>query len=253
MDPDSIDSNILHLRHAIQLLNIAKESSDQISCNIRRVVNILLKNAEYKEVPEVVEAAEVAEVVEAEVAEEKPLHIPPLPESVAGDSHSVASSARTATSARKRKLKFGRVLEIDESLIASASASTPGPACNFDNTDNTTDLTSSSIKRDFNLWVADLGILPGHIFYFGTDTFKLGMTKEGKASLTASTSNQKTVVGFSPSGAIKAFLKASGLIRDVDGWKRLTMYTEEGRIVNIGWEGWLQRRWDSSLNSFVLK
>ena len=239
MDPDSIDSNILHLRHAIQLLNIAKESSDQISCNIRRVVNILLKNAEYKEVPEVPGAAE------------KPLHIPPLPESVAGDSQSVASSARTATSARKRKLKFGRVLEIDESLIASAS--TPGPACNFDNTDNTTDLTSSSIKRDFNLWVADLGILPGHIFYFGTDTFKLGMTKEGKASLTASTSNQKTVVGFSPSGAIKAFLKASGLIRDVDGWKRLTMYTEEGRIVNIGWEGWLQRRWDSSLNSFVLK
>jgi len=240
MEPDSVDASIAYLRHAIQLLNIAKESSDEISSRIREVVNILLKNAEFKS------QKDVEPEVEPEV-EAKTTSIPPLPESVAGDTQSVASSARTATSARRRKLKFGRILEIDENLVES----TP-PSCAFEK-DNATDLTSSSVKRDFNLWVADLGILPGHIFYFGTDTFKLGMNKEGKATLTALTSNQKAVVGFSPSGAIKAFLKASGLIRDVDGWKRLTMYTEEGRIVNIAWEGWLQRRWDSTLNSFVLK
>jgi len=252
MEPDSVDASIAYLKHAIQLLNIAKESSDEISSRIREVVNILLKNAEFKSQKDVEPEfePEVEPEVEAKAeakAEAKTTSIPPLPESVAGDTQSVASSARTATSARRRKLKFGRILEIDENLVES-----PPPACAFE-TDNATDLTSSSVKRDFNLWVADLGILPGHIFYFGTDTFKLGMNKEGKATLTGITSNQKAVVGFSPSGAIKAFLKASGLIRDVDGWKRLTMYTEEGRIVNIAWEGWLQRRWDSNLNSFVLK
>ena len=252
MEPDSVDASIAYLKHAIQLLNIAKESSDEISSRIREVVNILLKNAEFKSQKDVEPEVEpefepdVKSSAEAK-AEAKTTSIPPLPESVAGDTQSVASSARTATSARRRKLKFGRILEIDENLVES-----PPPACAFE-TDNATDLTSSSVKRDFNLWVADLGILPGHIFYFGTDTFKLGMNKEGKATLTGITSNQKAVVGFSPSGAIKAFLKASGLIRDVDGWKRLTMYTEEGRIVNIAWEGWLQRRWDSNLNSFVLK
>ena len=244
MEPDSVDASIAYLKHAIQLLNIAKESSDEISSRIREVVNILLKNAEFKTQKDV--EPEVEPAAEPKV-EAKTTSIPPLPESVAGDTQSVASSARTSTTARRRKLKFGRILEIDENLVES----TP-PSCAFE-TDNATDLTSSSVKRDFNLWVADLGILPGQIFYFGTDTFKLGMNKEGKATLTALTSNQKAVVGFSPSGAIKAFLKASGLIRDVDGWKRLTMYTEEGRIVNIAWEGWLQRRWDSTLNSFVLK
>jgi hypothetical protein len=106
-------------------------------------------------------------------------------------------------------------------------------------------------KRNFSVWVNNLNLQPGHVFYFENTTFKLSY-KNSNAILTGTTSFMKTVTGHSPSGIIKEYLKACGLHRQVDGWKRLSMINEEGTLINIGWPGWLDREWDTRISNFRL-
>ena len=112
-------------------------------------------------------------------------------------------------------------------------------------------VSTTTGKRNFSVWVNNLNLQPGHVFYFENTTFKLSY-KNSNAILTGTTSFMKTVVGHSPSGVIKEYLKASGLHRHVDGWKRLSMINEEGTLVNIGWPGWLDREWDTRISNFRL-
>jgi len=112
-------------------------------------------------------------------------------------------------------------------------------------------VSTTTGKRNFSVWVNNLNLQPGHVFYFENTTFKLSY-KNSNAILTGTTSFMKTVVGHSPSGIIKEYLKACGLHRQVDGWKRLSMINEEGTLINIGWAGWLDRTWDTRISNFRL-
>ena len=112
-------------------------------------------------------------------------------------------------------------------------------------------VSTTTGKRNFSVWVNNLNLQPGHVFYFENTTFKLSY-KNSNAILTGTTSFMKTVTGHSPSGIIKEYLKACGLHRQVDGWKRLSMINEEGTLINIGWAGWLDRTWDTRISNFRL-
>jgi len=115
------------------------------------------------------------------------------------------------------------------------------------------DLTTSSgliARRNFTQWAKILNLQSGHLIYFGDVTFRLAYTKN-RATLTAQTRAAKTIIAYSPSGAIKAYLKSIGSSQaNVDGWKRMTMlYKDEYKP--IGWPDWLLYIWSPEQKEFV--
>jgi hypothetical protein len=103
--------------------------------------------------------------------------------------------------------------------------------------------TTSMSRRNFTCWAKTLNLPAGHSLYFGDVVFKLSYDKKNRATLTTQIRNGKTIVGYSPSGVIKAYLNSIGSVqKNVDGWKRLTMELE-GEKKEIGWIEWLQREW----------
>ena len=112
-------------------------------------------------------------------------------------------------------------------------------------------VTTATAKRNFSTWVKMLNLPAGHTLYHNTTHYRFTFEK-GRACLTTTTAAGKTVTGHSPSGAIKAYLKANGSTQQVDGWKKLSMYNEEGRLLPICWSGWLNRQWSPSTKTFQL-
>jgi hypothetical protein len=110
-------------------------------------------------------------------------------------------------------------------------------------------VTTATAKRNFSTWAKMLNIQSGHTLYHNTTHYTLSFEK-GRACLTTTTSAGKKITGHSPSGAIKAYLKANGSTQQVDGWKKLSMYNEEGRLLPICWTGWLLRQWSPSIKTF---
>jgi len=110
---------------------------------------------------------------------------------------------------------------------------------------------TNGVKRNFTIWARQLNLPSGHALYYGDTSFKLSYDKKDRAVLTTTTVNtSKKIIGYSPSGVIKAYLKASGCIRQVDGWRMMSMRTEEENLTRISWDGWLIREWDTSINNF---
>ena len=110
-------------------------------------------------------------------------------------------------------------------------------------------VTTATAKRNFSTWAKMLNIPVGHTLYHNTTHYRFSLEK-GRACLITLTAAGKTITGYSPSGAIKAYLKANGSIQQVDGWKKLSMYNEEGRLLPICWSGWLLRQWNPSTKRF---
>jgi hypothetical protein len=120
--------------------------------------------------------------------------------------------------------------------------------------------TVAASRRNFAQWAKTLNLQTGHLLYFGDVPFRLAYSK-ARATLTTQTHSGKIIVGYSPSGAIKAYLKAIGSLQtNVDGWKRMTMvlaspgpraqaYKEDYKP--IGWHDWLLLIWDANTKAFV--
>jgi hypothetical protein len=114
-------------------------------------------------------------------------------------------------------------------------------------------VSTNTSRRNFGIWAKSLNLPDGHPIYFGDTIFTFAFDKKGRATLTTKTANGKTIIGYSPSGAIKGFLKATDSKRkNVDGWRRLTMKNETHTVIHIGWPDWLLREWDPQENNFRL-
>ena len=117
--------------------------------------------------------------------------------------------------------------------------------------DDTDTISSTNARRNFTLWAKTLNLQSGHLIYFGDVPFRLSYDK-ARATLTAQTRTGKTIVGYSPSGAIKAYLKSIGSVQtNVDGWRRLTLPFEND-YKPIGWSEWMFRIWDIETGKFKL-
>lgn len=114
----------------------------------------------------------------------------------------------------------------------------------------TTNSASANARRNFTTWAKTLNLQSGHLIYFGDVVFRLAYDKS-RATLTTQTRSGKTIVGYSPSGAIKTYLKSIGSVQaNVDGWRRLTLPFGDD-YKPIGSSEWLLKRWDIEANSFV--
>ena len=117
--------------------------------------------------------------------------------------------------------------------------------------DDTETSASANARRNFTIWAKTLNLQSGHLIYFGDVPFRLSYDK-ARATLTTQTRAGKTIVGYSPSGAIKAYLKSIGSVQaNVDGWRRLTLAFEND-YKPIGWSDWILRVWDIEAGNFKL-
>jgi len=127
-----------------------------------------------------------------------------------------------------------------------------GTAPELNDTEETLTISTANARRNFTAWATSLNLQSGHTLYFGDVLFRLAYSK-GRATLSTQTRAGKTIVGYSASGAIKAYLKAIGSLQaNVDGWKRMTMITEKGESQAIGWPEWILRVWDIDAGKFKL-
>ena len=141
-----------------------------------------------------------------------------------------------------------------EELIAGTAPELNHPEDTQDtqDTQDTLTISTANARRNFTAWATSLNLQSGHTLYFGDVLFRLAYSK-GRASLTTQTRAGKTIVGYSASGAIKAYLKSIGSLQaNVDGWKRMSMTTEKGESQTIGWSEWVLRVWDIESGRFKL-
>jgi len=118
--------------------------------------------------------------------------------------------------------------------------------------EETLTISTANARRNFTSWATSLNLQQSQLLYFGDVSFRLAYDK-GRATLSTQTRAGKTIVGYSPSGAIKAYLKSIGSLQaNVDGWKRMTMLTEKGEAHPIGWAEWILRVWDNETGKFKL-
>ena len=120
--------------------------------------------------------------------------------------------------------------------------------------------TVAASRRNFAQWAKTLNLQTGHLLYFGDVPFRLAYSKT-RATLTTQTHAGKIIVGYSPSGAIKAYLKAIGSSQtNVDGWKRMSMALAspgprsqalKDDFKPIGWHEWFQLIWDVEKKAFI--
>jgi hypothetical protein len=110
--------------------------------------------------------------------------------------------------------------------------------------------TVAASRRNFAQWAKTLNLQTGHLLYFGDVPFRLAYSK-ARATLTTQTHSGKIIVGYSPSGAIKAYLKAIGSLQtNVDGWKRMSMLYKND-FKPIGWHEWFQLIWNVETKQFI--
>ena len=122
----------------------------------------------------------------------------------------------------------------------------------LNDTQDTLTISTANARRNFTAWATSLNLQSSHLLYFGDVLFRLAYDK-GRATLSTQTRAGKTIVGYSPSGAIKAYLKSIGSLQaNVDGWKRMTMITEKGETHPIGWSEWVLRVWDIEADKFKM-
>jgi hypothetical protein len=122
----------------------------------------------------------------------------------------------------------------------------------LNDTQDTLTISTANARRNFTAWATSLNLQSSHLLYFGDVSFRLAYDK-GRATLSTQTRAGKTIVGYSPSGAIKAYLKAIGSLQaNVDGWKRMMMITEKGETHPIGWSEWVLRVWDIEAEKFKM-
>lgn len=166
-------------------------------------------------------------------------------------SHILATSAETILKRVNQgltqfleKRKTISITEYEE-LIA-------GTAPELNDPEETLTISTANARRNFTAWATSLNLQSGHTLYFGDVLFRLAYSK-GRASLTSQTRAGKTIVGYSASGAIKAYLKSIGSLQaNVDGWKRMSMINEKGESQPIGWSEWVLRVWDIQTSRFKL-
>ena len=172
----------------------------------------------------------------------QPLTMPPLPESDEEEKHiSLAELEFQDTAPRFGPFHDVSVIEphtppfVEEPLPAFDSAT----------------LSTNTSRRNFGIWAKTLNLPEGHPMFFGDVKFTFAFDKKGRATLTTKTLNGKTIIGYSPSGAIKGYLKATDSKRtNVDGWRRISMQNENFNLIHIGWPDWLLREWDPDANNF---
>lgn len=157
----------------------------------------------------------------------------PLPISGASSTTSVGTSSEESAGAQEG---------------VQASICPPMSIATQDNLDSDT-VTTATAKRNFSTWTKMLNLPVGYTLYHNTTHYRFSLEK-GRACLITLTAAGKTITGYSPSGAIKAYLKSNGSNQQVDGWKKLSMYNEEGRLLPICWSGWLARQWNPSTKTF---
>ena len=117
---------------------------------------------------------------------------------------------------------------------------------------DTLTISTVNARRNFTAWATSLNLQSSHLLYFGDVLFRLAYDK-GRATLSTQTRAGKTIVGYSPSGVIKAYLKSIGSLQaNVDGWKRMSMINEKGESQTIGWSEWVLRVWDIESGRFKL-
>ena len=136
-----------------------------------------------------------------------------------------------------------------EQLIAGTE---PAEQLNDPQETLTVTTASANARRNFTAWATSLNLQQSQLLYFGDVLFRLAYDK-GRATLSTQTRAGKTIVGYSPSGVIKAYLKSIGSLQaNVDGWKRMTMITEKGESHPIGWSEWVLRIWDIESAKFKM-
>jgi len=115
-------------------------------------------------------------------------------------------------------------------------------------------VSTQSSKRDFRTWVLQRKLESGHPIYFGNEIFKLTIADD-KVKMSKVFGDGTVILATTPSGIINSYMmKTTGNKKPgIDGWKRLSMKTETGTMMSIGWSGWLERVWDSESKGFVFE
>jgi len=168
-------------------------------------------------------------------------------------SHILATSAETILKRVNQGLsEFLEKRPISITEYEQLIAGTAPEVNDLKDTQDTLTISTANARRNFTAWVTSLNLQSGHTLYFGDVLFRLAYSK-GRATLSTQTRAGKTIVGYSASGAIKAYLKAIGSLQaNVDGWKRMTMINEKGETHPIGWSEWVLRIWDIDTSRFKL-
>ena len=168
-------------------------------------------------------------------------------------SHILATSAETILKRVNQGLsEFLNKRPISITDYEELIAGTAPELNDLKDTQDTLTISTANARRNFTAWATSLNLQSGHTLYFGDVLFRLAYSK-GRASLTTQTRAGKTIVGYSASGAIKAYLKSIGSLQaNVDGWKRMSMITEKGESQTIGWPEWILRVWDIEAGRFKL-
>ena len=115
-------------------------------------------------------------------------------------------------------------------------------------------MSTQASKRDFREWVLQRKLLSGHPIYFGDVVFTLTVVDD-KVKMTKVFGNGSVVTANTPAGIISAYnLHTTGVKKPAaNAWMRLSMQTESGAFLPIGWSGWLDRVWNSESEEFVLE
>jgi hypothetical protein len=168
-------------------------------------------------------------------------------------SHILATSAETILKRVNQGLsEFLEKRPISITEYEQLIAGTAPEVNDLKDTQDTLTISTANARRNFTAWVTSLNLQSGHTLYFGDVLFRLAYSK-GRATLSTQTRAGKTIVGYSASGAIKAYLKAIGSLQaNVDGWKRMSMLNEKGESQAIGWPEWVLRVWDIEAGRFKL-
>jgi hypothetical protein len=119
---------------------------------------------------------------------------------------------------------------------------------------DTETISSQTSKRDFRTWVLQRKLVTGHPIYFGEVVFTLSVIDD-KVKMTKVFGNGSVINASTPAGIISAYiLQTTGVKKQAaNAWLRLSMQTESGAFLPIGWSGWLDRVWDVESKVFILE
>lgn len=144
------------------------------------------------------------------------------------------------------------------SLQPSCEAAAAAPSCEAAPSPHvvadTETISSQTSKRDFRTWVLQRKLVTGHPIYFGEVVFILNIVDD-KVKMTKVFGNGSVITASTPAGIISAYtLHTTGVKKQAaNAWLRLSMQTESGAFLPIGWSGWLDRVWDVESKGFVLE
>ena len=141
-----------------------------------------------------------------------------------------------------------------EDAAAASSAAASSAAASPPVVADTETISSQTSKRDFRTWVLQRKLVTGHPIYFGEVVFILNIVDD-KVKMTKVFGNGSVITASTPAGIISAYtLHTTGVKKQAaNAWLRLSMQTESGAFLPIGWSGWLDRVWDVESKGFVLE